>query len=303
MQNPFRSERPIDHFTVRDVFGRPHALGEWANRKPLVVAFLGTECPLSKLYAVRLGELAAEFGPRGAPSSASIANAQDSLSDVAAFTHSKIPFPIFKDIDGSAADRMGAVRNAGGLRPRRRAVRLLRGRIDDQYGVGVRRPAPTQTYLADALNELLDGKPVSRPVIQSVGCRIGREPSRPPVCRRRDLREPDQSAVATPLRRVPPRGPTRPFPADRLPGRRRLVGHDPRSRGRGPNAAVVRRPPPRPFPQRRSPDRRRQGGCCSTGSTTAARRATPLSCRGRRRFPTAGASRTRTDRVHGGATV
>ena len=177
---PVPTERPIDDFTVRDLFGRPHALSEWANRKVLVVVFLGTQCPLSKLYAARLGELAAEFEPRGATFLGIEANAQDSLSDLAAFAHRyKTPFPLFKDIDGSAAPGVGAERNPEVIVLNERRVVRYRGRIDDQFGVGVRRARPTATYLADALNELLDGMAVSRPVVRSVGCRIGREPSRP----------------------------------------------------------------------------------------------------------------------------
>ena len=49
-----------------------------------------------------------------------------------------------------------------------------RGRIDDQYGVGVQRPRATRNDLADALEELLAGKPVSRPVTAAPGCLIGR---------------------------------------------------------------------------------------------------------------------------------
>ena len=172
--------RKIDDFTVHDLFGKPHALAEWADNRLLVIVFLGTECPLSKLYGPRLDDLAAEFGPRGVAFIGVNPNAQDSLADVAAFVRlHKIAVPIFKDIDGSVADRMDAVRtpevfvlDAG------RVVRYW-GRIDDQYGVGVRRPAPTRRDLAEALGELLDGKPVSRPTVRSVGCRIGREPSRP----------------------------------------------------------------------------------------------------------------------------
>ena len=170
--------RVIDDFTLHDVFGRPHALSEWAESKFLVVAFLGTECPLSKLYGPRLDELTREFGPRGVVFVGVNPNAQDSLADVAAFVRvHNIACPIFKDIDGSVAGSMGATRTPevfvldGG-----RVVRYW-GRIDDQYGVGVRRPAPERRDLADALEELLAGRPVSRPVVPSVGCRIGVGPS------------------------------------------------------------------------------------------------------------------------------
>ena len=172
--------RKIDDFTLPDVWGRPHALGDWADRKLVVVAFLGAECPLSKLYGLRLADLAAQFEPRGVAFVGVDANAQDSLTDVAAFMRrQRIPFPILKDLDGAVAERMGAVRNPEVfVLDGPRVVRYW-GRIDDQYAVGVRRPAPTRCDLAEALNQLLDGKPVSRPAVRSVGCRIGREPPRP----------------------------------------------------------------------------------------------------------------------------
>jgi hypothetical protein len=49
-----------------------------------------------------------------------------------------------------------------------------RGRIDDQFGVGFQRPKPTRRDLAIALQEVLDGKPVSIARIQASGCLIGR---------------------------------------------------------------------------------------------------------------------------------
>ena len=49
-----------------------------------------------------------------------------------------------------------------------------RGRVDDQFGFGIHRPAPTRRDLATALDELLAGHPVTTPRTESVGCRIGR---------------------------------------------------------------------------------------------------------------------------------
>src|SRR5581483_764026 len=54
-----------------------------------------------------------------------------------------------------------------------RAIRY-HGRIDDQYGVGFRREAPTRRDLREALDELLAGKPVSTPRTEVAGCVIDR---------------------------------------------------------------------------------------------------------------------------------
>ena len=49
-----------------------------------------------------------------------------------------------------------------------------RGRVDDQYAIGVQRDKPQSRDLARALDELLAGKPVSTPTTDVVGCLIGR---------------------------------------------------------------------------------------------------------------------------------
>jgi peroxiredoxin len=172
--------RRIDDFTLPDYHGRPHPLSEWADSPVVVVVFLGTDCMLSRRYGPRLAEMAATFGPRGVAFVGVDANEQDSLTDLAAFARKQmIPFPILKDGDGAVAARMGALRTPEAfVLDGRRVVRYW-GRIDDQFGVGVQRGGPERRCLAAALDELLNGRPVSRPCIPAVGCRIGRRPAAP----------------------------------------------------------------------------------------------------------------------------
>ena len=56
--------KKIENFSLPDIHGKPHALSEYQG-KLVVVAFLGTECPLAKTYAPRLKSLAAEFADAG----------------------------------------------------------------------------------------------------------------------------------------------------------------------------------------------------------------------------------------------
>ena len=53
--------QPVANFTLKDFRGQSHSLDELKDNKLVVVAFLGTECPLAKLYGPRLAKLAAEF--------------------------------------------------------------------------------------------------------------------------------------------------------------------------------------------------------------------------------------------------
>jgi peroxiredoxin len=167
--------RQISDFSLQDFQGKPYRLADFQDRQAVVFAFLGTECPLATLYAPRLVQLAERFAGRGVAVIGINANQQDSLSEIAAYakTH-QIGFPLLKDVGNVVADRFGAVRTPEVfLLDKDRVVRYW-GRIDDQYIVGRQRSKPTREDLAVAMEELLAGKPVSQPVTEAPGCRIGR---------------------------------------------------------------------------------------------------------------------------------
>jgi peroxiredoxin len=169
--------RKVENFTLRDFRGKEHSLNDFANRKLIVVAFLGTTCPVAKLYGPRLTDLSREFEPRGVAFLGVNANAQDSLADVATYARQhKIPFPIVKDPDNALADRMGAMRTPEVFVLDSKRIIRYWGRIDDQYAIGVQRSKPSRRDLAETLHELLAGKSVSRPVTEPAGCLIGRVP-------------------------------------------------------------------------------------------------------------------------------
>lgn len=170
-----RVGRAIENFELRDFYGKPHRLSDYADRKVLVVAFLGTDCPLVKLYAPRLVELSEEFAAQGVGFVAINSNHQDTITQIAAFAkQNKIEFPILKDPDQAVADRFAALRTPEVfVLDAERVVRYW-GRIDDQYGIGYQKNAPSQRNLAAALQELLADKPVSEPAAPAPGCLIGR---------------------------------------------------------------------------------------------------------------------------------
>ncbi len=165
----------VEPFTLKDYRGKTHALAEFKTSKFVVIAFLGTECPLVKLYGPRLMQLANDFQTRGVQFIGVNSNSHDSITEVAAYARIHgIQFPILKDLGNQLADRMAAVRTPEVfvLDAERRVC--YRGRIDDQYGVGYIRDEPKRNDLRLALDELLGGKPVTQPVTEAVGCFIGR---------------------------------------------------------------------------------------------------------------------------------
>ncbi len=170
--------KKVENFSLPDFHGKSHSLDDYQG-KVVVLAFLGTECPLAKSYAPRLRDLAAEFEKQGAAFIGIDANQQDSLTEIGAFARvSEIKFPMLKDNNNQVADRVGAIRTPEVfVLDRDRVVRYW-GRIDDQFGQktgsGYAKPKLSERNLADALTEVLAGKPVSRPVVKADGCFIGR---------------------------------------------------------------------------------------------------------------------------------
>ncbi|MFO0945718.1 MAG: redoxin domain-containing protein [Planctomycetota bacterium] len=167
--------RRIQPFSLRDCRGTIHSLDEFKDSPLLVVAFLGTECPLAKLYAPRLASLQREFSARGVAFLGINSNKQDSNTEILHYIRiHEIPFPILKDLDQAVADQFAAVRTPEVFLLDQDRVIRYRGRIDDQYGIGYQRPAPTSRDLASAIEELLSHRPIRVPVTEAPGCFIGR---------------------------------------------------------------------------------------------------------------------------------
>ncbi|MGI9457538.1 MAG: redoxin domain-containing protein, partial [Aeoliella sp.] len=166
---------PIADFKLPDHLGAEHSLEDFRDSRLLVVVFLGTECPLAKLYSGRLQALADEYAEQGIAVVAIDSNRQDSLAEIAAFVRQhNLKYPVLKDRTNAVADKFGAERTPHVfLLDASRRVRY-QGRVDDQYVVGIVRDSPTREDLRIAIDELLAGELVSKSETEPLGCIIGR---------------------------------------------------------------------------------------------------------------------------------
>lgn len=170
-----RVGQTVAEFELKDVQGISHRLSDFEDSEFVALVFLGTECPLAKLYAPRLKKLANDFKAKGVQFVGINSNRQDSLVDLGSYVRlHEFDFPFLKDIGNALADQLDALRTPEVfLLDENRVVRYW-GRIDDQYGVGFVRDVATREDLRIALEELISGQPVSQPELDSVGCYIGR---------------------------------------------------------------------------------------------------------------------------------
>ena len=165
----------VQRLELSDFRGKRHTLKEYQSSKIVVIAFLGTECPLAKLYGPRLSQMAEKYASQNVQFLGINSNVQDSITEMTAYARiHKISFPMLKDPANRFADRLKAERTPEVfVLDEARKIRY-RGKIDDQWGVGYVKAAAQQHDLRDAIDTLLAGKEISIPVTKAVGCHIGR---------------------------------------------------------------------------------------------------------------------------------
>ena len=168
----------VESFSLRDPRDdSEHRLA--GEQKATVVVFLGTQCPINNDYLPELARLHKEYAPRGVRFLGINANRQDTPAEVAA--HAKraaVPFAVLKDPGAKIADRFGAKRTPEAFVLNPKGEIVYRGRIDDQFGIGYRRPGkPTRRDLVEALNDVLASKAVRVASTEVAGCYIGRPAS------------------------------------------------------------------------------------------------------------------------------
>lgn len=164
----------IDSINLKDFRGKQHSLADYES-KLVVVAFMGTECPLAKLYAPRLQKLQLQFEKDGVTFLCVNSNRHDSITEIAAYARDhKLDIPVLKDLGNKVADQFGATRTPEVFVLDQQRVIRYQGRIDDQYGVGYIRDEATKSDLAAALTDLIAGREVATPTTEPAGCFIGR---------------------------------------------------------------------------------------------------------------------------------
>lgn len=173
--------RPADHGVGRyvsdvsftDLNGARHSLKEFQEKSFVVLAMTSTSCPLSRKYLPSLVELSQKYSPKNIQFIAincvptdrreEMKTAAESLGESVCYVH---------DADESLSKHFGAITTTDilVLDPARTVV--YHGAIDDQYGIGYALDNPRNRFLADALDDLLEGKTPRIAATLAPGCTI-----------------------------------------------------------------------------------------------------------------------------------
>lgn len=174
--------RQITELSLKDYLGTQYQLDKAGDGRLMVVAFLGTECPLAKLYAARLVAIAERYAGQGVIVWGINSNRQDTPTEIAAYARQhKIKFPLLKDPGNQVADQFGATRTPEVFVLDEQRIIRYYGRIDDQFGVGYAQAKARTNFLEQSIEQLLAGQPVTTPRTEAAGCLIGRVARREPT--------------------------------------------------------------------------------------------------------------------------
>ena len=145
----------------------------FADAKLHVYCVLGTECPVSRFYAVRLDELAKQYAAQSVRFVGVHCNMHDSEADVQKFVKELgVSFPQVHDVQQILAKQFKATRVPEVFLVDARGKIRYSGRIDDQYAPGVKRSAASTNHLKNAIDCVLSGKELIQSQTEPVGCLI-----------------------------------------------------------------------------------------------------------------------------------
>ncbi len=166
-RQPARIGEPVPTFAATSVQGEQVSLDSAIRgHKIIVVLFTSTVCPYASYFASYVRELSETYGPRGVLFLGVNSNNWESRQEVVdGVREHGFSFPMLKDEGHAIADQFGATRTPESF------VVDSAGRLRYRGWVKSRQGSPD---LQRAIDAVLLGQPVRRPVTKAFGCAVDR---------------------------------------------------------------------------------------------------------------------------------
>jgi peroxiredoxin len=161
----------IEDFSLPGTDGSAHSLNSLKGKNGSVLIFISVQCPVSNGYNERMEALAQAYGKRGISVIGINSNATEDADKVKAHAAEKhFTFPVLKDPGNKIADKLGATKTPEAYLLDGNNKLAYHGRIDNSK----EESQVNATDLRDAMDALLAGKPVAKPIAMAFGCTIKR---------------------------------------------------------------------------------------------------------------------------------
>lgn len=167
--------QPCPDFALPATDGQTYTRDGFAGAQVLVLVQMCNHCPYVVGYQDRMNAVATKYAPRGVAVVGLNSNDEakypaDSFDAMKTrVAEAGIPFPYLRDESQAVARALGAERTPEFYVFDADRKLVYHGRLDDN----LEDPgAVAETYLADAIEAVLAGKPVAIPETKAVGCSV-----------------------------------------------------------------------------------------------------------------------------------
>jgi peroxiredoxin len=167
----------IPDFSLRNVDGKIVSTTDYKNAKGFIVIFTCNHCPFAKLYTKRMNELSSKYSALNVPliainSMDSIIYEDESYSKMKAKSiKDSFQFPYLQDASQTIGKEFGVEHTPTAYviwKEENQWKIKYKGAIDDNG----ENPSKANPFIGNAVDELLNNKPLTNPLTESFGCRI-----------------------------------------------------------------------------------------------------------------------------------
>jgi len=168
----------VNDFSLMNIDGNKVSLANYKDAKGFIIVFTCNHCPFAKLYPPRLNELNNKFKPLGVPliaisSTDTLMYEEDTYPNMVIKANEEhFNFPYLFDEMQMVAKNFKAQKTPHAFviwKENNQWIVKYNGAIDDN---GMEPEKVTENYVADAVNALLNGKPILTKETKSIGCQI-----------------------------------------------------------------------------------------------------------------------------------
>lgn len=174
------SQGPIPEMRLLDLAGDqvnpfsqdPASACQPSPAAAVLVLFVRSDCPISNRYAPELQRIYERFSPQGVRFWLAFADKDEPAAAIQQHLQDfRLPGCVLRDPNHDLVGFAAATITPEAAVFSPQGELLYRGRIDDRYvDFGKARAAPSKRDLEEALEAIVQGKPVAHPRTQAVGC-------------------------------------------------------------------------------------------------------------------------------------
>ncbi len=162
----------MENFKLLDQNGKMHELYYLSDMKAVVLLVQGNGCPIARNALHTYKDLRTKYQDQGVEFLMINSNLQDTRTSIAKEAKEfDIDFPILVDETQLIGESLGIERTADAyvVDPKTWKV-VYRGSLDDRLGYETQKFEASENYVADALDSILESKPLKVTAVEAKGC-------------------------------------------------------------------------------------------------------------------------------------